>query len=237
MSDYERKFIGGELKAEGEHTFSGIASPYGNVDQGGDIVMRGSYTRTLDQNGKERPILWQHDARSPVGLGHFEDSEKALLLKRGEFEMALRDAPNAYAAIKSNIVRGLSIGYMPVKWEWQKSEDPDGWPVRLLKEVRLFEVSIVTFPMNESAVITAVKNGPVTAMEFWNLEIKSGRLDPTLIRPGLNKLTALLDEKQRQEPALNPRDSGDHSRLQALFDEAMELAKWNPKFSKRSSAN
>lgn len=221
MSDYERKFIQCDLKMDGDHVFSGIASPYGNVDLGGDIVVKGAFARTLDLMGKERPILWQHQAGAPVGLAHFKDTTEALLVDRGEFEMALPDAAKAHVAIKSRIVKGLSIGYMPVKWEWQKSDDPEGWPVRLLKEVKLYEVSIVTFPMNESALITSVKSGNAATVEFWNAEIKEGRIDRQVIADQLEKLTALLAEKR--EPA---REAGDpvnnHSLLYGLVDQAME---------------
>jgi len=219
MSDYERKFVRCELKLEDEHTFSGVASPYGNTDLGNDIVVKGAFARTLDLMGKERPLLWQHQAGSPVGIGEFEDSEKALMLKKGTLEMALDDAKKAHVSIKSRIVKGLSIGYMPVKWEWQKSEEADGWPIRLLKEVKLYEVSIVTFPMNESAVITSVKS-TAGAIAFWNDEIKAGRLDRSMVADQLEKLTALLAEKR--EPAPDNRDSGNHSRLVGLAQQAKD---------------
>lgn len=220
MSDYERKFIRCDLKMEGDHVFSGIASPYGNVDLGGDIVVKGAFAHTLDHMGKERPILWQHQPGAPVGLAHFKDTSDALLVERGEFEMALPDAAKAHVAIKSRIVKGLSIGYMPVKWDWQKSDDPEGWPIRRLTEVKLYEVSIVTFPMNESAVITSVKSAD-SALAFWNSEIKAGRLDRQMIADQLEKLTALLAEKRG--PAPDNRDSVSyHSRLVGLAQQAKD---------------
>lgn len=223
--NYEKKFINCDWKAESEHTISGVASPYGIVDQGGDIVMRGAFTRTLDVMGMTRPLLWQHDSGEPIGLAELKDSDNALLLEKGELEMALGAAQKAHVSIKKRIVKGLSIGYMPVKWEWQKSEDPDGWPIRLLKEVKLYELSVVTFPMNESAVITSTKAGAVPVIEFWTSEIKSGRLDPEMIRGRLTKLTALLEDSTRG-PALSAGDSGNHSRLQGLLTEAKELMQW-----------
>lgn len=220
MSEYERKFVCCELKLADEKTFAGVASPYGNVDLGGDIVVKGAFARTLDLMGKERPLLWQHQPGSPIGLAEFEDTEKALLVKRGELEMQLPDAQKAHVSIKSRIVKGLSIGYMPVKWEWQKSDEPDGWPIRLLKEVKLYEVSIVTFPMNESAVITSVKSAN-TALEFWNSEIKAGRLDRSMVCDQLEKLTALLAEtREPAPPAGDPVNN--HSLLFGLAKEATE---------------
>lgn len=221
MSDYERKFIRCDLKMDGEHTFSGVASPYGNVDLGGDIVVKGAFARTLDLMGNERPILWQHNPRDPIGLAEFKDTSDALLVQQGTLEMALPEAQKAHVAIKGRIVKGLSIGYMPVKWEWQKSDEPDGWPIRLLKEVKLYEVSIVTFPMNESALITSVKSGTAATVEFWNSEIKAGRLDRNMVAERLETLTALL--AQKREPATEAGDPAhSHSLLYGLAKEATE---------------
>jgi HK97 family phage prohead protease len=61
-------------------------------------------------------------------------------------------ALKAYTLIKARVISGMSIGYEAL----QSSMDADG--VRLLKEVRLWEGSIVTFPMNESATISSVKS-------------------------------------------------------------------------------
>jgi len=66
--------------------------------------------------------------------------------------MELPEAKKAYLLIKARIVRGLSIGFDTVK------EVLDGG-IRRLKELRLYEGSIVTFPMNEAAQITIVKHG------------------------------------------------------------------------------
>lgn len=221
MSEYEQKFSRVvEWKLTEDKTFAGIASPYGNVDLGGDIVVKGAFTRTLDLMGNERTILWQHDPKSPVGLGIFEDSKDALLLVRGEFKMGMSAAKDAHEAIKERLVKGLSIGYMPVKWEWQKSDEAEGWPIRRLLEVKLYEVSLVTFPANESAVITAVKSA-ATAKEFWTSEIKAGRLDRSMVCDQLEKLAALLAEKR--EPA---QDAGDpvnnHSLLFDLVTDSKE---------------
>ena len=53
--------------------------------------------------------------------------------------------------VKENITKGLSIGYKVIKKTWK-----DG--IRHLREIRLFEASVVTFPMNPEAVVTGVKS-------------------------------------------------------------------------------
>ncbi len=129
-----------------EGTFEGLASVYGNVDNGGDVVEKGAFARTLNAH-PEVPILWRHE--HPIGKGRIEDSEKGLVVK-GRLTLGVAQAKEALALMKDGVVSGLSIGFRSIK-----DEVVNG--VRHLKEVRLYEVSVVPFPLNEAATITKVK--------------------------------------------------------------------------------
>ena len=132
-------------------TFRGVLSPYGNIDDGGDVVDPGAFARTLKENGPTRPMLWQHLTEEPVGMLTLTDSPVGLLCEgKFLFDAALPTSRKAYLLLKNKIVKGLSIGFQSVA-----DEVIDG--VRHLKEIKLFEGSIVTFPMNEMALVTAVK--------------------------------------------------------------------------------
>jgi len=139
-------------------TFEGILSPYGNVDAGGDVVEPGAYTKTLQEQGLTRPLLWQHKTDVPIGQLTLEDRTDGLWCK-GSLLMALPEAQKAYLLIKAKIVRGLSIGFEAIKEALQNG-------VRHLKEIKLYEGSVVTFPMNESALITSVKGQQQTKGDF-----------------------------------------------------------------------
>jgi phage head maturation protease len=71
-------------------------------------------------------------------------------------------ATEARELLKAGAISGLSIGYMPVKWEYDKdprdSDEKAKRTVRRLKEIDLWEVSLVTFPANDAARVTGVKN-------------------------------------------------------------------------------
>lgn len=136
-----------EISAEG--AFEGLLSPYGNVDDGGDIVDPGAYSKNIKEQGIRRPMLWQHDVKTPIGDLILEDRPDGLWCK-GQLLMALPSAQQAYLLIKAGIVKGLSIGYRVVK-------DSAEGAIRRLKEIELFEGSVVTFPMNSLATITAIK--------------------------------------------------------------------------------
>jgi HK97 family phage prohead protease len=142
----------------GTGSFEGLLSPYTNVDEGGDVVLPGAYTKTLQEQGATRPMLWQHKSDVPIGDLSLEDRADGLWCK-GQLLMALPEAQKAYLLIKAKIVRGLSIGFEAVKENVVNG-------VRQLKEIKLYEGSIVTFPMNESALITSVKGRGETKGDF-----------------------------------------------------------------------
>jgi HK97 family phage prohead protease len=136
-----------EVTAEG--TFEGMLSPYGNVDHGGDVVEPGAYKKTLVERGSVVPMLWQHKTEFPIGTLTLEDRQDGLWCK-GKLQMELPKAQEAYICLKNRIIKGLSIGFETVK-------DSIEGGIRHLKEIRLFEGSVVTFPMNELAMVTAIK--------------------------------------------------------------------------------
>lgn len=127
-------------------TFTGFASVYGITDLGGDVVEKGAFKRSINAR-KAVPILWQHSA--PIGLGELEDSDKGLIVK-GKLTLEVNTAKEALALMKAGVVRGLSIGFQSVK-----DSVVDG--IRHLHEVKLWEVSLVTFPMLPAAQVTSVK--------------------------------------------------------------------------------
>ena len=95
-------------------------------------------------------MLWQHASDKPIGSITLTDSPEGLRCS-GRLLLAVDDARKAYALMKAGIVKGLSIGYQSVDATYRGA-------VRVLKEIKLFEVSLVTFPMNDAAIVTAVKD-------------------------------------------------------------------------------
>lgn len=139
-------------KVEESGEFFGVAAVYGNVDLGGDILERGSLTKTIADNGGSFPLLADH--RVPIGIAHVSDSEVGLMT-RGLLNLEKQAARDIHSDLKfyhsHNKPYGMSIGYDPVK----KKKDGD---FRILKEVRLVEISTTLFPMNPLARISDVKS-------------------------------------------------------------------------------
>lgn len=143
-----------ELKSDGGNAgaFTGVLSTYDNVDSVGDICARGCYAKDLAINGTKRPLLWQHDPHQPIGSFEVVDSEKALTIA-GKINLDVPQGKTAYSLLKAGDIDGLSIGYSAMEATW----DAEGH--RVLTEVKLWEGSVVTFPANEQATITNVKEG------------------------------------------------------------------------------
>lgn len=148
-------------------TFEGALAVYNNVDLGGDVIEPGAFTKTIQDNGNEVVLLWQHKTDTPIGKLTLTDTPQSLNVK-GQLLMEVPAARNAYLLIKARVVKGLSIGFDAVKETIVDN-------VRRLKEVRLWEGSIVTFPMNEQAMITSVKSWRERQQE--RKELKEAKAD------------------------------------------------------------
>ncbi|MBM3763275.1 MAG: HK97 family phage prohead protease [Acidobacteria bacterium] len=130
--------------------FEGIASVYGNVDSYGDIVEPGAFSKSIKERGSNVPILWQHDATKPIGSGQVFETSAGLGIK-GRILDTVTQGREALALLRAGVVKGLSIGYRTLKDEWDSTRK-----VKLLKEIKLYEVSVVTFPANELATVGTV---------------------------------------------------------------------------------
>jgi HK97 family phage prohead protease len=145
-----------ELKElDDDGTFTGYGSVFGVKDQGSDIVAKGAFQRSLrthKKSGTLPAMLWQHRGDSPIGVYTSMKEDDHGLLLEGKLATKTSQGADAYELMKMKAVSGLSIGYSTVL-----SEYDDKKRVRTLKDVDLWEVSLVTFPMNPDARIAAVK--------------------------------------------------------------------------------
>ncbi len=146
----ERKFMAFQevAKVDGGTEISGYASLFGTVDQGGDVVEPGAYgvsLKAVASAGRSIKMLWQHDPALPIGVwDEVREDSKGLFVK-GRILDSVEKGREAAALIAAGAIDGLSIGYRTVK----ATKNTKGQ--RLLSELELWEVSLVTFPMLPSA--------------------------------------------------------------------------------------
>lgn len=165
-----------ELKSiDAQGRFAGYASVFDVVDSQRDVMSRGAFTKTLSNRVQDIKLLWQHQQDEPIGIFErmFEDEHG--LYVEGMLLLDVQRAKEAYALLKAAALSGLSIGYSPVHYRI----DPDTG-VRYLTEVDLWEVSLVTFPANEAANITVVKQMEPTfayhEIQQWDNDLKNGQI-------------------------------------------------------------
>lgn len=136
----------------------GYASTFGNMDQGLDIVVKGAFTKTIKETGGIIPILADHMPTKQLGWNTKAKEDSTGLFVRGELDLNVQLAKERYSlaksALKLGAPAGISIGYYTILSEMDKANPR----IRLLKELRLFEYSLVTFPMNVEAMVTAAKS-------------------------------------------------------------------------------
>lgn len=147
----ETKFQELDLKSLSEEGyFEGYASIFGEVDQGRDATVKGAFRESLKKRGVK--MLWQHDPSQPIGVwDEVKEDDKGLWVK-GRLLTSLQRGKEVSDMMKAGIIDGLSIGYRTIK---ALRDEMTG--VRQLKEVELWEISLVTFPMQMSATVTSVK--------------------------------------------------------------------------------
>ena len=144
----------GELNSAGAAMrFAGYAALFDRRDAGRDTIRRGAFARTLAERGQALPLYWQH--RPDLRIGWIEAAAEDA---RGLRVVASIDNPGggAAAALKAGKVTGLSFGYRARGF----SHGRDG---RDLEDIELFEVSLVTHPMQQGARVHLVEGGGVAA--------------------------------------------------------------------------
>jgi HK97 family phage prohead protease len=131
-------------------TFEGLASTFGNTDLVDDVVAKGAFLKSLKQ--RTPVILWQHNTSEPIGMpSEISENDDGLFIKaklpKDDDLVKGRVIPQ----MRVGSIRKMSIGYSV------KDSDNNG-KIRTLKEIDLFEVSLVTFPANPKANVTNFKS-------------------------------------------------------------------------------
>ena len=126
---------------------SGYASLFNLPDTSGDVVMPGAFTKSLARRGANRVrMLWQHDPARPIGRWISLVEDRYGLRATGRLTAGVSTAEDLARLVADAAVDGLSIGFRTVR----ATSDPKRG-IRLIHEIDLWEVSLVTFPMHPRA--------------------------------------------------------------------------------------
>src|SRR4030042_3416256 len=121
-------------------------------------VAPGAFKRTIAQG--DIRALWNHNTDLP--LGRNRSNPPTLKLKEDKKGLNVEILPpdtqagrDSVISIKRGDVSQMSIAFQIVKQEWFQPEDKKELPLRTILEMKLFEVSPVTFPAFEQTSISA----------------------------------------------------------------------------------
>lgn len=156
-------------------TISGYAAVFGNKDKAGDILIKGCFSKSIQDRGPGSAandkiiVLWMHDMNEPIGrLTVLYEDDKGLY-----FEAPIDDVPRGNQAIKqleSGTLNQFSIGYQYV---WENCEYDAEKDAFMVKEVKLYEISVVSIGCNGETEYLGLKSieDAEKAYEELNAEI------------------------------------------------------------------
>ena len=178
---------------------AGYFSTYDRTpDDYGDIVAPGAFTKTIEArkaSGHPYPFCWNHDLNQIIGavdMESFADDERGPSMKADFLE-----TPNAQEKrelAKAGVVYQFSFAYRVLDEGTVTLED--GTKANELREVELYEISLVPIPANQNAKVTDVKAGK-----------RNSAKDEQLIRDAINALRQLLPDDDDTDGDSNGEDS------------------------------
>ena len=203
-----------EVKSDAKGVFTGYGSIFGNEDQGNDIVAKGAFTKSLNERPASKvKMLFQHKTDEPIGVfTEIYEDQKGLFVK-GQLAMGTQKGRETYELLKMGALDGMSIGFKADPQKQGYNENKRG--VRTLKEVDLMEISLVTFPMNEQAMVQSVK-GNLKSIRDWEKILRDAG--------GLSRTEAKIGAKALAE-SLNQRDADENKKLVALLHKVAGIIK------------
>jgi HK97 family phage prohead protease len=206
-------------------TFAGFTAIYGRVPfafgpKGGVFLEPGAFNKSIndmESAGRRFKMLWNHDSDEPIGLAEVFHEQRGvrfngeLNLYRDEITKQILNAKagSTYSNIISKVIDQMSVGFDPVKREFDEELE------RItIREARLIELSPVTFPASPDALIDEVFNAAImqhkkidfrsesqiNEIRFFIKEIIADHFKESLAKP--DNSTSLEADEGKDEPQI-----------------------------------
>jgi hypothetical protein len=192
-------------------TISGYGSVFGNEDMGGDMVMQGAFLDSI-ASGRKVKMLYQHDTAQVIGVFDSMSEDSYGLKMQGRISKKFGKGAEVAELIKMGAIEGLSIGFRTKEYSMDEASGQ-----RKLTKLDLFEVSVVTFPMNELASITGMKSENITERDIERTFKDMGysnRMAKVMAGGAWKGRDDVLRDADKSSPEVNQRDVDD---LKALL--------------------
>jgi len=135
-------------------TFEAYVAVWGDVDSYGTRFTRGAFRKSIQERLKAGniKILWQHNIKEPIGIVKDAREDDHGLLVNGKLDIGVERADQARTQMLSGTINQMSFGFDIVK----QKRATDGFID--ISEVKLWEVSPVTFGANENTSVVNVRS-------------------------------------------------------------------------------
>jgi HK97 family phage prohead protease len=204
LNNCEIKFASGESSG----IFTGYGSTFGGVDSYGDTIVAGAYKNVIDAIGRgearmPKMFLNHRSWELPIGKWVKLAEDDVGLLIDGELTPNNPESEMVKAALQHETIDGLSIGYRLSPDDVEYIEKPDGY-VRLIKNIsELAEVSVVTFPADDSARVdlASVKSALeeiTTLKDFEDFLREAGGFSKRLATASASRLKRIMDRSDSE---------------------------------------
>ena len=177
--------------------FEGYGSVFGNKDLGNDVIEKGAFAKSIRRRkAKGVKLLYQHKSDMPIGVfDEIKEDDHGLVVK-GRLALKTQAGAEAYELLKMGALDGLSIGFRvnPQEVSYDKRANK-----RIIKEVDLMEVSLVTFPMNPQATVRSVKGEEISIREWENGLRDAFSLSRSEAKVAAKAVTKCFDQREVDE--------------------------------------
>lgn len=189
-----------QLKADEAGKISGFFSTYEKTpDSYGDIIEPGAFSGTIarrKETGHPFPLCFNHNFDHVIGaVNTVEEKDNGPYIEADFIET--QQAQDVRTMVKSGAIYQFSFAYDILKRRDPDDEEKKNGVTNVLQELEVYEVSVVTVPANQNAVMTDIKS-------LIDLEVKSGRRnrksDEEIIRSCIESLKSLLDDGEEDKP-------------------------------------
>ena len=207
-------------------------------DRWRDIVEPNAFKSALDLYMTNPIVLLQHNADKPIGtVTEAKIDDKGLYIKANITE----NEDWIFSKLKNWVIRAFSIWYRVKDFEDEEIKDKE-WIIvsyeTVIKDLELFEISLVSIPMNPYALTKSMES----CFEEENNEEKTDEnseidnAEEQENSENSDENSELDDEKDTEEKTVNLKELSFKS-MEAFFDTKVELLKksFNDELSKKDT--
>lgn len=193
------KFKTVELKAADNGIIEGYFSTYDKTpDSYGDIIDPGAFTKTFEkreESGHPFPLCFNHDFSAVIGaVDSVKDTEKGPFITAHFLDTD--QAQDVRKMLQSGAIYQFSFAYDILGARKPTPEEEKDGVMQVLTEVEVFEISVVTVPANQNAVVTEVKSGR-----------RNSKKEADIIKQIRDLAQSLLDEDDDKTPEETEADA------------------------------